>query len=134
MKEEAAEVHETERGKGDAALQTKEGKGGGAMVVDPKVAKMVLKTVEEETSAVKKTSGRSMEGELLMEKEVAKERAKEKKRQTAVKRKGEVLMQKMKGKRTNRVKDTENQKLRRCASTFKKTLAPKVNPAVIPTT
>ena len=77
MKEEA-EVHETERGKGGAP-QTREGKGGGAMVVDPKVVKMeVLKTVEEETSAVKKTSGRSIEGELLMEKEVAKERAKEK--------------------------------------------------------
>ena len=80
---EEAEVHETERGKGDAAPQTKEGKGRGAMVVDPKVVKMeVLKTVEEETSAVKKTSGRSIEGELLMEKEVAKkmekERAKEK--------------------------------------------------------
>ena len=74
---EEAEVHETERGKGDAAPQTKEGKGGGAMVVDPKVVKMVLKTVEEETSAVKKTSGRSIEGELLMEKEVAKEMAKE---------------------------------------------------------
>ena len=131
MKEE---VHETEKRKGGAP-QTKDGKGGGAMVVYPKVVKMeVLKTVEEETSAVKKTSGRSMEGELLMEKEVAKERAKEKKRQTAVKRKGEVLMQKMKGKRTNRAKDTENQKLRRCASTFKKTLAPKANPAVIPTT
>ena len=54
MKEEA-EVHETERGKGGAP-QTREGKGGGAMVVDPKVVKMeVLKTVEEETSAVKKT-------------------------------------------------------------------------------
>ena len=43
-------------------------------------------------------------------------------------------MQKMKGKRTNRAKDAGDQKLRRCASTFKKTLAPKVNPAVIPTT
>ena len=72
---EGAEVHETERGKGDAP-QTKEGKGRGAMVVYPKV-KAILKTVEEETSAVKKTSGRSIEGELLMEKEVAKKMAKE---------------------------------------------------------
>ena len=72
MKEEA---HETERGKGGAP-QTKEGKGGGAMVVYPKV-KAISKTVEEETSEVKKISGRSIEGELLMEKEVAKEMAKE---------------------------------------------------------
>ena len=104
---------------------------GGTVVIDP----MLVKTKAPETMEERELPGeKGTEGKEKGEGPKGKEKAAAR---TSTTRKAEALKEKMEGNKTCKMEDMggrKSRRVRRCASSSKKTPAPKVNPAIFPTT